>query len=478
VKGPVNALDAAAEPARARRGTLFSLSAVTFADAGALLLLALTDRRRWEWRLLPPWLLLLGPLALLALLAWLTSGEDRGRTWAYAVLLVAAGFSRWPRPWLWRATSAALVVVTLLLAIEVGASRVTFHDLRQPGSFDVRRLLALPLGEVRLPWGAPRLEVGVFARAVAVEGARWPLVVTLAAEPLPGPLSVRVGHATSATARQRYTGTWTLEPGGWTAGTFTFDAPSGVRSRWLWLLEVPPGAQLRLRDLQVHDADGVRLALAASPYRPELWFGGPNGVGHALAASGALAVALAPRFVSAWGVGSVVLLGLLLTGSRTAALAFLLGAGGLLATHLPWRRWWLLGLLAAAAGLVGLLVGGEGLGRLGVWSWEDRNVLWRIDQMGAAWGSMLAQPLTGGPLAELAHNFWLQQAGTLGVPGLLSALWLTGGMLAWALALRSARALGVVATVLLLQVSDLSLWFVVVMVPAMWALQLAREGEL
>jgi O-antigen ligase len=238
------------------------------------------------------------------------------------------------------------------------------------------------------------------------------------------------------------------------------------------------GAQLQLRNLQVHDAVGRPLALAASPYRPELWFGGPNGVGHALAASGALAIALAPRFAPALGVWGLGLLAVLLTGSRTAAVALLLGGGGLLALSLPRRRWWWLGVAAALGVALALSVGGETLGRVGAWSWEDRNVLWRIDQMGSAWATLRAYPWTGAPLSELAHNFWLQQAGTLGVPGLLAALWLTGGMLIWALRLRSARAFGVVGTVLLLQVSDISLWFVVVMVPAMWALQQASDGEL
>lgn len=467
-------------PPRAAPGhawAVLSLAAISLADVLALPFLTLSGWRRAGGAPLRIWALLILPLTLLAGLAWL-GGDDRARLPGLLALLWAAALTRWPRLALQRATALALGALALLLLLEVGVSRATFQDARQPDYLAGSRLLALWAGEATLPrsptvlqGAASVTEATRHLRALRVSDAHWPVTVSVEGRAQSGPLQVRIGYAVSASARVRWSDAWWVPEAGWVLGSWVFEAPAEARERWLWVVEVPAGAQLVLRSLRAHDATGAPLPMAATPFRPSLWFGGPNAVGHALAALTALALALSGRLGPALLLGLVGLLAVLLSGSRTASVALVVGGSWVLVTFVAprWRR--PLVLLGALALLAGVSLFGDALGRVGVWSWQDHNVQSRWVEMQAAWASMLAHPWRGAQLPLMAHNFWLQQAGTLGVPGLLAALWLTAGVLWLALRSRSARALGVVITVLLLQLTDVSLTHVGVMMPLMLALQ-------
>ena len=417
------------------------------------------------------WTLLLLPLVLLAALTLLT-GEGRGRFSSLVLLLPGVWFLRWPRASLQRAMAPALLLLLVAMLAEMAVARATFWDLSYLDfTLDPWRIESLLRGRDNLP---PHVREGEsqYGRSFEVEGATWPIRVTAEGRARGEPVAVKLSAAGMQAYDQLWTGwseTWRLASEEWALGEWEFNDPG--HAQWLWAITVPAGAQVHVRAFSAVDAAGVTLPPSPMPTRASIWFSNPNSLGHALAAFGALAMALSGRFLPAllWGALGFVAIGL--TGSRTAALALVVGGSWLLASHVP-RRWRLpLAALVVLVAVAAVGLQGDALGRLGAWSWQEENVQTRLAQMSVAWEAMLAHPLSGSVLPSGAHNFWLDYAGMLGVPGLLAALWLTLGILYLAWRVRSARAFGVVITVLVLQLTDNSLVHFGVLMPAMLALQ-------
>ena len=282
--------------------------------------------------------------------------------------------------------------------------------------------------------------------------------------------ALRWGTAGSASGRVR----WAPEPlaldGAWRDVALRIAPDERASPEVLaFALEVPPGAAVEVRRVRATDAGGVRVAAMAAPARPRAWYGWPNLAGHVVVATAAAGLATARRRVDGGAVALVAAAAVLLTGSRTAlaALVVVVAWWAWLAAAPRARVWWAVGGAVLAAVAFGPASGL--LGRAGVWTLDDRNVVSRLDQARAAWDALAASPWTGAALPESAHNLWLDLAGGYGVPGLAAAAWLTVGLLVVAWRRAGAPALGAVVGVLTLQLADVSLFFLGVSGPVLLA---------
>jgi len=381
----------------------------------------------------------------------------------------------------------AVVVIAAALAVEVVVARHTFHDRANTHGLALSRVPAFLSGSQRLPATSrvpadaadavpPTRHVRAWRTAT-----RTPATLSLEVSGLDGAARLRWGLAASVTGRVRWQEPSLVVPREGESVVLSLDGVDLPAPGVLALvLEVPAGEVVEVRSVWLADAAGRRLPAIAALARPRLWYGGPNLVGHVLAATAVMGAATAGRVR---GAGALLALGgaaIAMTGSRTALVAALLGGAWVLASFLPQRRrrWVALGVVVLAALAVGPVAGW--LGRAGVWRLDDRNVVWRLGQMQDAWETMLAAPWTGGPLAESAHNFWLQLGGSYGLPGLIAAAWFTLGILWLARRWAGARGLGMAVAVLVLQIADDSLAYLGVSGPlalALAALAADRTGD-
>jgi O-antigen ligase len=262
-----------------------------------------------------------------------------------------------------------------------------------------------------------------------------------------------------------------------------------------FLLQLEVGVDVALRDISLTSlTPDARQPLPSAFPRFDLWYLQANLAGHTFAATGLLLLLLAR---SSWvGLGGllIVLGAIFLTGSRAAWLAALAG--------LPWLLW--LGTQGRARllafGSLGMItiafflgVGGDALGRLQVWQAEDGNTVPRTEIWNSAWNTLMAQPWTGvgeqgfvsawqaqhpddrREVPTHAHNFWLQFGAAYGIPGLLAALWLSGGLLVIAWRWGRWRGLGLVVPVLIMQVFDYTLFYAGVLFPLILGLNMLRQ---
>ena len=225
------------------------------------------------------------------------------------------------------------------------------------------------------------------------------------------------------------------------------------------------GLVLETRNVTLTDASGERLPEAVSSTRQTIIFGDPNLAGHTLATLGLALVTLlsvassntrssntrlSSTRLPLLGVlaAALTLFGLVLTGSRAALIGLV---GGLL-----WLVWLRLPREARRLGFAAL--GLAGLGLLGV-LWPKLSAL-RLFSLGEvtarsdiwreAWAAFVTHPLWGlgaggfprywaethgGEAVQHAHNVWLEFASSYGIFGLVSIATLTLGLswLAWAL---------------------------------------------
>lgn len=409
---------------------------------------------------------------LLAVLAVAAAGgrADLGLLVAALLATALASASPLPRAAVRFGAGVAVAVLLVVLAFEVGVSRATFLDRQAGGADVVARALALAAGSQRLAGpedAAAAPAVHVRAWRVAPEA-----VVELAFEArlLGAADALRWGTAGSAGGRVR----WAPEPlaldGAWRDVALRVAPGERASPEVLaFALEVPPGAAVEVRRVRATDAGGVRVAAMAAPARPRAWYGWPNLAGHVVVATAAAALATARRRVDGGAVALVAAAAVLLTGSRTAlaALVVVVAWWAWLAAAPRARVWWAVGGAVLAAVAFGPASGL--LGRAGVWTLDDRNVVSRLDQARAAWDALAASPWTGAALPESAHNLWLDLAGGYGVPGLAAAAWLTVGLLVVARRRAGAPALGAVVGVLTLQLADVSLFFLGVSGPVLLA---------
>lgn len=226
--------------------------------------------------------------------------------------------------------------------------------------------------------------------------------------------------------------------------------------------------------------------------RSRLWFGQANLLGHTLAANALVLLSTRPPVLSGILGLAFSLGGIYLTGSRAAWLALLIGGGWLIwFMHLgKHRRIWFLLLLALSLVILAFAVPG----RLQIWQLDDANTVARTEIWGAAWNMLTSQPWTGvgeeGFMSAWqaqhaedrreapthAHNLWLQFGAIYGIPGLLAALWLSGGLLIIAWRWGRWRGLGLVVPVLIMQLFDYTLFYAGVLFPLILGLNTLRQG--
>ena len=262
------------------------------------------------------------------------------------------------------------------------------------------------------------------------------------------------------------------------------------------------GLVLETRNVTLTDASGERLPEAVSSTRQTIIFGDPNLAGHTLATLGLALVTLlsvassnirSPSSQSNNRLSSIrlpllgalaaalTLFGLVLTGSRAALLGLVGGLVWLVWLRLPRgaRRLGFAALGLAGLGLLGVLW--PKLSALRLFSLGEvtaRSDIWR-----EAWAAFVTHPLrglgaggfprywaethsgVGGEAVQHAHNVWLEFASSYGVFGLVSiaALTLGFGWLAWRVG--GARALAFVVGVLLMNVFDTTLFYAGVLFP-------------
>lgn len=437
---------------------------VPFVALGSLTLLRLVLPRHACWPVTRAWWWALGPLALLAVLHSATGG-GRVLLWTVVLLAVAGAVAQLPRRALVTGGLAALAVLAAGLAYERVVATSTFFDPARP-DMDVRRWWSTLRGFERLEADAVgarfdrawALSRGSEEVRVALE-ARWSPAtadgVAAGADPPETTLAV-------APARARRDA-WQSRPlvvgSEWTALSVVFDAPDVAGVDALRTLVTVQGAgALDLRSLRAEAGDAGAMTPEPLHPRQRLWFGWPNLTGHLLTMMSAMVIAVAPGLPAGLAAAGFGATGLFFTGSRTAVLVFVLAVPLLLLLTAGRRQrpaLALLGVLGIAA--AALVLQPDDLGRLGVWSLEDRNVLSRSVEMQDAIEAMLAAPWVGvgeGGLPALAHNAWLQVGGEYGLPGALAMAW--WGLATMALGWRVGRWRGAVlaGAFLALQLSD------------------------
>ena len=281
----------------------------------------------------------------------------------------------------------------------------------------------------------------------------------------------------------------------WTPYSFPIRKPTSRENTFTATLHVGNDAvdrtALETRNTVLRSQTGaLKPALVES--RQSFLFEHPNFAGHTLVTLCLVLLSLTSvGWVGALAV-ALALFGVWLTGSRAAWLAALTGfswhlwlAGGVQ------RRLWMLGGIPVLGALVVSGVGLKSLGRLrliGVDEAVSRPEIWHV-----AWYALLEHPWTGigadfpgywratyrGDSQEIvshAHNFWLQFAALYGLPGLVAALWLTGGLLYLAWRWGRWRGLALVVPVFMMNVFDYTFFYSGVLFPLLLGMNALRQG--
>ncbi|MDR9392665.1 MAG: O-antigen ligase family protein, partial [Trueperaceae bacterium] len=266
------------------------------------------------------------------------------------------------------------------------------------------------------------------------------------------------------------------------------DAPTVDRAFAIVRLYLPPGTPVAVRGVTA----AATTAGAASPrpaigeWRPTLFHGARNFLGHS-AAVAALVVLAVARSGTGRLLGAAPFLAIAaLTGSRSAWLGVFVGAVILAIPRV--RRTtggrsfgWGVMPFVALVGLVGTWAIRSSLlehqtSRLDIFAGAVQAFLddpWRglagrgID-FADYWQTLARDP--GGEAVTHAHNLWLQAAATHGVIGLTATTWLSLAFMILAWRLGRLAGVALVLGALTMSVLDVSFLFVYVQLPLMWGL--------
>lgn len=243
------------------------------------------------------------------------------------------------------------------------------------------------------------------------------------------------------------------------------------------------GTSIMLRNIELRS-----LTPHTTPPRPKsyprvsLWFPQPNLAGHTWATIG-LAVAsigfsVPTLFASAFLTVPLVVL----SGSRIALASLLLGLSSFF-WMVSRRRWQRASLVALGILSLALISSWSplSLGRFQVSAVENevsRQEIWTQalktmyehpyaglgrDEFSKTWRTDSSTPRSG--LPTHAHNIWLQYAIKYGVPGLVSILTLTGGLILLAWRWAKGRGLALIIPILLMNFFDSTLFYAGVIYP-------------
>lgn len=240
-------------------------------------------------------------------------------------------------------------------------------------------------------------------------------------------------------------------------------------------LHVQAGSAIEVRNVRFSEgATGANITPISAFPRQQLWYGHPNLLGHT-AALGGLAFAVLPGALTITGLGVTLSLAVvLLAGSRAALAALLVGLLALLALRARETRAKAWCAIAATCMVGTLLVGGYVMvvGEARVNQGQAPRAL----IVETAIDAILSEPWSGlgfdpGAFGEFwrarnggrmepvrhAHNWWLQNGVSHGLPGLAAAVWLSVWLSAIAWRSGRWRGLVLVACVWLLQMADSTL---------------------
>ena len=227
------------------------------------------------------------------------------------------------------------------------------------------------------------------------------------------------------------------------------------------------------------------LALTRFSY----WFSHANLASHTVVTVGIVLLLFAQRWWLGLSVFLVTFVSAYLTGSRAALLALALGGLFVLWLNLN-RKGRLLFLGLLVGGFVATVYTGS---VAALWTWRDFSVnpVERLAVWQLGYETARQHPLFGigehtfarvwevqqtTPISH-AHNLWLEFAASYGLPGLLSSLWLTGGLLTLAWRWGRWRGLALVVPVLTMNLFDYTLFYSGVLFPLVLGLNTLRQGK-
>lgn len=221
--------------------------------------------------------------------------------------------------------------------------------------------------------------------------------------------------------------------------------------------------------------------------------GHPNLLGHSIVTLSLIATIFLKSTWLKFVAGTLGIVGIWLTGSRTAFVIFTLMVGVLLYFMGQKRSKVYFGIAVGIALLIFIFWNLSYLGRIQTLGYLE-DFINRLEIWLTAWQALLSHPLTGIGRNEFftywqtvhsesslmvthAHNLWLQFAASYGIPGLLAILWLTGGFIYLAWRWGRWRGLALVLPVLLMQVFDYTFFYAGVLFPLILGMNSLRDSN-
>ena len=307
--------------------------------------------------------------------------------------------------------------------------------------------------------------------------------------------AVGVDFVWDGVSREPLAGRGFVPPETWQTFTFTLEPPTGASSLRALLYvgsTQSRDVQVELRHTRLENLAGKRPVPVSTFPRAQLWFSHPNLAAHTLLALTLAALTTTSSFSLTLVVSGLAAVSVFLIRSRAAGLALVLGAGWFSLLTYPFkpsRRFIIF--LTAAILLVSALTFTSSSLRSQVFferTGTSRPDIWRV-----AWHAFLEHPWTGvganfpdywqatyrGDSQEIvphAHNLWLQFAALYGLPGLVAALWLTGGLLYLAWRWGRWRGLALVVPVFMMNVFDYTFFYSGVLFPLLLGMNALRQG--
>ena len=275
----------------------------------------------------------------------------------------------------------------------------------------------------------------------------------------------------------------------WQRVRFPISATLGSGDRVSFLAQVESDVELSLKNVRLESA-ALAQPTPLPPARQSLWFAHPNLAGHSLLAAGLTAVSLAGFRTSLFYI-AITSMGVLLTGSRAALLALILGTAlYTLVNAKLWRSkvfWSLLTVLFVV--FAGAFLSE---GRLNLFS-QNINRISRFAIWQLAWETFLTHPWLGvgseysfpelwratgsaEPIAH-AHNLWLHFAVAYGSLGFMAMAWFTGGIIYLAWRWGRLRGLLLALPILSMNVFDYTLFSATVLFALLLGLNTLRLGQ-
>jgi hypothetical protein len=257
------------------------------------------------------------------------------------------------------------------------------------------------------------------------------------------------------------------------------------------LLEVHPGTALEVRRVQVSVLPGQPSPVPQAPLgRATLWFESPNLLGHSLIAAGLAVACVWPRSVWALIAVALSLLGITLTGSRAALIAWVIGLVAVVWIATRGRERIVLLTTALLTALALSMYGSQvvtrfrasddSISRPEIWVAASRAIL--EYPLGLGLGQfqhyfLEIHPDQTAQAISHAHNLWLEMGVRYGFLGLLAGLSLTLALLELAWRFGDWLGLALLIPLLVMNFFDYTLFFPSVMIALYLGLNSMRAAK-